>query len=371
MWIAQYLTPALASFSVCLLIVVTRRWHSRYTEDEITGVQKVHQEATPRVGGIGIACGVLASFCSLYPSALSLLLITSLWAALPALSAGLLEDLSKRVGPLPRLIAAMASGVVAVGLSGVAMQDTGLPPLDAALRFLPFAVLFTGFAVGGVVNAINMIDGLHGVASGVCVILLAALGAIAAELNDTVLRDFCGIVIAANLGFFLVNWPAGKIFLGDGGAYLLGFFVAWASVLLAMRHPEVHGWTAVMVCAYPLWEVGFSMWRRLRHGFAHMAKADRRHLHHLLHRRLVRRLFPNLPILYRNAATAPIIWTLAAFPAWWAVVFSTNTQMLVMGFGLTGVVYAGLYGRLSRFRWEFGAETIRGLQRKHRTKNGL
>lgn len=371
MWITQYLVPALASFSVCVLIVVTKRWHSRYTEDEITGVQKVHQAATPRVGGIGITCGLLASFCSLYPSALSLLLITSLWAALPAFSAGLLEDLSKRVGPLPRLIAAMASGVVAVGLSGVAMQDTGLPPLDAALRFLPFAVLFTGFAVGGVVNAINMIDGLHGVASGVCVILLAALGAIAAELNDTVLRDFCGIVIAAILGFFLVNWPAGKIFLGDGGAYLLGFFVAWASVLLAMRHPEVHGWTAVMVCTYPLWEVGFSMWRRFRYGFAHMAKADRRHLHHLLHRRLVRRLFPSLPIRYRNAATAPIVWALAAFPALWAVVFSTNTPMLVVGFGLTVVGYVVVYGRLSRFRWGPGAKTTRGRQLELRTKNGL
>lgn len=359
MWITQCLVPALASFSVCVLIVVTKRWHSRYTEDEITGVQKVHQAATPRVGGIGIACGVLASFCSLYPSALSLLLITSLWAALPAFSAGLLEDLSKRVGPLPRLIAAMASGVVAVGLSGVAMQDTGLPPLDVALRFFPFAVLFTGFAVGGVVNAINMIDGLHGVASGVCVIVLAAIGVIAADLGDAVLRDFCGIVIAATLGFFLVNWPAGKIFLGDGGAYLLGFFVAWASVLLAMRHPEVHGWTAVVVCTYPLWEVGFSMWRRFRHGFAHMAKADRRHLHHLLHRRLLRRLFPSLPIRYRNAATAPIVWALAAFPALWAVMFSTNTPMLVLGFGLTVVGYVAIFGRLSRFRWGLGADRMK------------
>ena len=362
MWITQYLVPALASFSVCLLIVVTKRWHSRYTQDEITGVQKVHQASTPRVGGIGIACGALASFCSLYPSALSLLLITSLWAALPAFSAGLLEDLSKRVGPLPRLIAAMASGVVAVGLSGVAMQDTGLPPLDAALRFLPFAVLFTGFAVGGVVNAINMIDGLHGVASGVCVILLAALGAIAAELNDTVLRDFCGIVIAAILGFFLLNWPVGKIFLGDGGAYLLGFFVAWASVLLCMRHPQVHGWTAVMVCTYPLWEVGFSMWRRFRHGFAHMAKADRRHLHHLLHRRLVRRLFPRFPTRYLNAATAPVVWVFAAIPALWAVFFFRDTSMLVLGFGLAACAYSAIYARLSQFQWCFRAATIRKVR---------
>jgi len=268
----------------------------------------------------------------------------------PAFGAGLLEDVTKRVGPLARLIAAMASGVLAYGLTGVAMQDTGLPPLDAALRFIPFAVLFTGFAVGGVVNAINMIDGLHGVASGVCVILLAALGAIAADLGDTVLRDFCGVVIAASLGFFLVNWPTGKIFLGDGGAYLLGFFVAWASVLLCMRNPEVNGWTAVMVCAYPLLEVAFSMRRRIRHGFGQLSKADRQHLHQLLHAHVVGRLFTSLSARHRNAATAPILWGLAALPALWAVMFAADTPMLVLGFGLAVVGYAGLYGRLSR--WE-------------------
>jgi len=348
MAIDEYLLPALVSFGVCLLIVVTGRWHARYSADLMTGVQKVHDESTPRVGGIGIACGVLASFLSLYPSALSFLLLTSLWAAVPAFGAGLLEDVTKRVGPLARLIAAMASGVLACGLTGVAMKDTGLPPLDAALRFLPFAVLFTGFAVGAVVNAINMIDGLHGVASGVCIILLAALGAIAADLGDTVLRDFCGIVIAATLGFFLVNWPTGKIFLGDGGAYLLGFFVAWASVLLCMRHPEVHGWTAVMVCAYPLLEVAFSMRRRIRHGFGHLSKPDRLHLHQLLRSHLVGRLFVRLPVRHRNAATAPILWGMAAVPALWAFLFAANTPLLVLGFGLAALGYAVVYGRLSR-----------------------
>jgi len=344
----EYLLPAMVSFGVCLLIVVTGRWHQRYSADLMTGVQKVHAESTARVGGVGIACGVLAYYLSSYPSsALSFLLPTSLWAAVPAFSAGLLEDLTKRVGPLVRLFAAMASGVLACGLAGVAMQNTGVPPLDFALRYMPFAVLFTGFAVGGVVNAINMIDGLHGLASGVCVILLAAIGAIAAELGDAALRDFCGVVIAATLGFFLVNWPTGKIFLGDGGAYLLGFFLAWVSVLLCMRHPEVNGWAAVMVCAYPLLEVAFSMQRRIRHGFGQLSKPDRRHLHQLLHGSLVGRLFPSLSLRHRNAATAPIVWGLAALPALWAIGFAANTPMLMLGFGFAAVGYAVLYGRLS------------------------
>jgi UDP-N-acetylmuramyl pentapeptide phosphotransferase/UDP-N-acetylglucosamine-1-phosphate transferase len=77
----EFRLPALVSFGVCLLIVVTGRWHQRYLADLMTGLQKVHEESTARVGGIGIACGVLASFLSFYPSALSFLLLTSLWPA--------------------------------------------------------------------------------------------------------------------------------------------------------------------------------------------------------------------------------------------------------------------------------------------------
>ena len=147
----------------------------------------------------------------------------------------------------------------------------------------------------------------------------------------------------------MVNWPTGKIFLGDGGAYLLGFFVAWTSVLLCMRHPEVNGWTAVMVCAYPLLEVAFSMGRRIRHGFGRLSIADRQHLHQLLHGHVVGRLFPNLSVRRRNAATAPIVWGLAATPALWAVVFAENPPMLMLGFGLSTLGYAVAYRRAGRF----------------------
>jgi hypothetical protein len=71
-----------------------------------------------------------------------------------------------------------------------------------------------------------------------------------------------------------------------------------------------------------------------------------------------------LPIRYRNAATAPIVWTLAAFPALWAVVFSANTQMLVVGFGLAALGYSALYGRLFRFSWKFGLVTVWGRESK-------
>jgi hypothetical protein len=69
-----------------------------------------------------------------------------------------------------------------------------------------------------------------------------------------------------------VNWPSGNLFLGDGGAYLLGMCVAWTAVLLVMRHSEINGWAGVMVCAYPLLEAGFSMRRRSKRSMKKMGK---------------------------------------------------------------------------------------------------
>ena len=70
-----------------------------------------------------------------------------LLAGIPAFAAGLLEDITKKMGVLPRLLATMASGVLAWYLSGVAMQNTGVTLFDMVLGFMPVAVLFTAFAV--------------------------------------------------------------------------------------------------------------------------------------------------------------------------------------------------------------------------------
>ena len=64
------------------------------------------------------------------------------------------------------------------------------------------------------------------------------------------------------LGFFVVNFPHGKIFLGDGGAYFCGFLLAALGVLLPARNPEVSAWTAILICAYPVIETLASMRRK-------------------------------------------------------------------------------------------------------------
>jgi UDP-N-acetylmuramyl pentapeptide phosphotransferase/UDP-N-acetylglucosamine-1-phosphate transferase len=281
-----------------------------------------------------------------------------LLAGIPAFAWGLAEDCTDRVSVLHRLLATMFSGLLAWYLTGVSMQATGLPPLDWLLGFTPVAVLFTAVAVGGVANAINIIDGFNGLASGALVIMLGAMGLIAMGVGDVPVASVCLIVAACTLGFGAVNWPFGKIFLGDGGAYLLGFLLAWIAVLLPMRSGHVNGWATMLVCAYPVLEVAFSVRRRRRRVNHPAWQADKAHLHHLLHRRVIGRSAPRASAPLRSGLTSVLCWLYCLVPAGWAVIFAHDTPMLAVGFCLAVLLYAAIYARLTQFRWCWSALTL-------------
>ena len=348
----------LTSLLCSVLIVSSQFWHGRFTLDSSIGVQKIHTMDAPRVGGIAIAVGLAIAYW-LADSAQAALLKPLLIAAVPVFASGLIEDFTKRVRPLPRLLAAITSGALASVLSGVSMQDTGMPALDWMLQWTPLAVMFTAFAVGGMTNAINIVDGFNGMAAGICIIIFLSFSAIASNLNDVTLMLLCLSMACVVLGFAVMNWPSGSLFLGDAGAYLLGLCVAWMAVLLVMRHTEVNGWAAVMVCAYPLLEAGFSMRRRAKRSMKIMCKADKRHLHHFINRRLVAKWLPKKNSLLLNNVTSPMVWLLTLVPAAWGVYFMDNTPMLVLGFGLAVFAYGGLYARVTQFQWCFSAVTLK------------
>ena len=214
------------------------------------------------------------------------------------------------------------------------------------------SVAFTAFAVGGVANAINIIDGFNGLAAGTVIVILTSFGIMANELGDPQLAFTALILAGAMLGFCLVNWPLGRIFLGDGGAYFIGFALAWLAVLMLARHPQVSAWAPMLVCGYPILEVGFSIVRRRRRGSS-PGDADRMHLHSLVKRRVACLLMPRSSNLARNSLTGAIMWGAALLPAIIAVRWYTYTPALILGFCACVLLYAAVYARLTRFRWFF------------------
>jgi UDP-N-acetylmuramyl pentapeptide phosphotransferase/UDP-N-acetylglucosamine-1-phosphate transferase len=340
----------LAASVTCLLLVLTKRHHGQYSMDGTVGVQKFHATPTPRIGGVAILVGTIAGYTQASES-VKQILAPMLIAGIPALGAGLVEDITKKVGVRARLLATMISGASAWYLTGVAMQNTGVPPLDWALGFTPVAVLFTAFAVAGVTNSVNIVDGFNGLAAGAVSIMLGAMGLISLNVGDADLAGVCFVLTAVALGFATLNWPLGKIFLGDGGAYFLGFLLAWVAVLLPTRNPQINGWVSLLACAYPILEVGFSYQRKSKREGYHPGQPDKLHFHMLVYRRIARLVYPQASSTLQNSMTSPFVWAYALVPAIWAITFQLDTGMLILGFLLSTALYWLLYLRLSQFKW--------------------
>jgi UDP-N-acetylmuramyl pentapeptide phosphotransferase/UDP-N-acetylglucosamine-1-phosphate transferase len=256
----------------------------------------------------------------------------------------------------------MFCGVLGWAITGFAITRANVPGLDWMLGFTVVSVAFTAFAVGGVANAINIIDGFNGLAAGSVIIIFGGFAAICLSLGDSDLAYVCLLLAGAVVGFLLVNWPLGKIFLGDGGAYAVGFALAWIAVLLLARHPEVSAWAPLLVCGYPILEVGFSIVRRRRRGLS-PGDPDRLHLHSLVKKRFVRHMFPRASNLIRNSVTGMIMWAAAMVPMAIAVYLSGDSLDLALGLLLCAFVYSALYARLTQFRWCFRAATLSAFAR--------
>ena len=226
------------SFSVSILLVLTKTWHGRISLDNTEGIQKFHTEPTPRIGGIAVVVAALVAWShsgdEVRPWLQHLIV-----AGAPALLFGLAEDVSKQVGVLPRLLATMASGALAWWITGYSLHRLDVWGVDALMQFTLISVLFTAFAVGGVANAINIVDGFNGLASQTAALAFVGYAVMAQSMGDGQLAGMSLILGACVWGFFWVNWPLGKIFLGDGGSYFIGFSLAWVAVMLIERHPTV------------------------------------------------------------------------------------------------------------------------------------
>lgn len=346
---------------VCVLLVFTQPYHAHLTLDSTFGVQKFHEAPTPRIGGVAIFIG-LALAVLLVPRSVRALLLPMVVAAIPAFVSGLSEDMTKRVSGRTRLMATMASGILAWWLIDVSLTRLDVAGADWLMRFVPLSVLFTAFAVAGVANSFNIIDGFNGLAGGVALIALAALGAIGWQAGDHQIVQLCIVLGAVTAGFLLVNFPLGKIFLGDGGAYLLGFLVAWIAVMLPMRNPSISPWASLLACGYPILETAFSVARKMERRGCHPCQPDRVHLHMLLYSRVSRRLYPNAAKVLQNSLTSPFAWAFAMLPASIAVLWPTDTATLLVGLTVSAIVYRAIYLRLTQFRWCFVPLTRRAAR---------
>ena len=347
MILSSFVIPVLVAFGTtfiaCLALIGTRGLHGHLTLDIRPGVQKIHDVHAPRVGGIALFLGALAGGLAM-PAAGQGLWWMLLLSLLPTFAAGTVEDITDRVGVRIRLLATLFSGVLFCLLTGLWITRVDLAWVDWLLAYAPFAVLFTGFAIGGIANALNIIDGAHGLASGTAMLTLSGLAVLAWQSDDAGLLACILVSISLLAGFFVLNFPYGRIFMGDAGAVMAGFLLATVAVALPQRNPEISPLVGLIALAYPVTETLISIIRRLQRKGGNPGTADRLHLHSLVFRSRARRLaaLTGLPH-HRNAATSVLVGVLPVLTTALTIWNPASTGQTLAEVAVVVVVYLWAY----------------------------
>ena len=340
---------AIVAFLLSTLIVLTKRMHGRFSLDEIEGVQKAHVGRIPRIGGIAIFLSLLLTLMNASTRQYEIL-FPLLMASLPVFLLGLGEDLTKRVGVTARFIASVLSAALICYLIDLHISRVDIPGIDLLLSIAPISIIFTVIAIVSFTHSINIIDGANGLAGGIVAISCVAIGTMAYQVGDDTLAEISFIIAAATIGFLLLNYPLGKIFLGDGGAYLLGFILVCIAILLPLRNPGISSWAPLVICAYPILEICFTVTRR-RLRLKGSTQPDRLHLHSLIMSRISSQLLSNFKIVNQNSAVATYILPVIILNSIVVVIFQESTLELIGVFILDLTAYIAWYRRFIYFGW--------------------
>ncbi len=341
----SYATLFLVSFVLCIVVILSSEYgFSRRAAFDASAIQSAHSGFVPRVGGLAVYISIIVLLPLLSFGFIPLSVVFGFnadeltWlilSALPVFSIGLAEDLGYEMSPKARLIACSVSSFMAVLLFKVWLHRLGIPGVDSLLMFAPLAILFTIFATVGVVNAFNLIDGLNGLSSYITISVALSLSFIAFSAGNTQISIFLVLLVASVLGFMVLNFPLGKIFLGDGGAYALGHLLVWSAIILTNNAKEISSFAILLLFFWPVADTGLAIWRRLKSGNP-TDRPDRLHFHQLAMRFLEIRFFGRDKRDIANPVATVILMPLISAPQILGVLFWNNfiaTVFCTMGVG--------------------------------------
>lgn len=239
--------------------------------------RRMHTHPIPRIGGLAIFLGFVITallFCPLSPTLVSILLGGSALVAL-----GVLDDIHS-LRPWVKLLVQIAVSLIPVFL-GIRIDFIGLfseTPLPLGFLSLPLTVLW----IVGLTNAVNLIDGLDGLACGVSAICCLSICAVTILNYEWQFALITAILFGACLGFLPFNSNPAKIFMGDTGSLFLGYTMSVLSVSgLFKVHTALSFLIPLSIFGLPLFDTLAAIVRRVAHGKSPFA-ADRGHLHHKL-----------------------------------------------------------------------------------------
>src|SRR5690625_3970180 len=318
----NYVDLMIASFialiSTFLLTFVIRKLAFKFNFVDFPNQRKIHKEVTPRIGGLGIFIGAAIGLFYLQPEHIHLKAIGL--GAIVIVITGILDDRFD-IRPIVKLTGQLIAASFLIS-SGLIIEKVTLP-LIGMVDLGAFSVLITFLWVVGITNAINLIDGLDGLATGVSTIALLSMFVMALIDGQVTAAVLCIVLIGSNLGFLYHNFYPAKIYMGDTGSNFLGYMIAAISMLGLFKNVALFSFIIpVIVLAVPIFDTLFAIVRRAYNKQSIM-EADNKHIHYQL-----------LANGYSHRQAVLIIYAFSALFGMMAVLFSeaSITTSLIITF---------------------------------------
>lgn len=307
---------------------------------DIGAIQASHITDVPRLGGAAVFFGYLAALpingFELFGAALAA-------SGLFVFVVGLSEDISGNVSALRRLAASMLAACAAISFSGVRIVRVDLDAIDGILNTLPLAAMaLTVLFAAAYTHAFNIIDGMNGLSSVVGISTAVGLALLAGEHGQPGLADSSAILAAAILGFLFFNWPRARLFLGDGGAYIIGHLLFWTAIMLSVSVPDISVSALILIMFWPTAELTTTIIRRalIRAPLAH---PDRMHTHQLVRTGIERLAGMSQYRPMANSLATVCILPAAVLPPLLGVVFNNDGRSATLALLGLSVLYSLTY----------------------------
>jgi UDP-GlcNAc:undecaprenyl-phosphate GlcNAc-1-phosphate transferase len=267
----------LSLFITLTLVPVFRKQAVRLHAVDVPNERKVHSQPVPRIGGAAMAFGVLGPVLLWRPE--EPLLLPLVAAAGLVAGFGFFDDL-RELGSGAKFAAQVAAALTVVVWGGVQIRSLGDLLPEGVLLPPVVAVPLTVVAIVGVTNAINLADGLDGLAGGISLLSFMVLSWLGFESGRMEVALVAACVCGAIFGFLRFNTHPASIFMGDAGSQLLGFLAIVLSLAVSQRAPY-SPFFPLLLLGFPVFDTVRVMVERLRRGLPPF-RADRNHFHHKL-----------------------------------------------------------------------------------------
>ncbi len=291
--------------------------------------RKVHISPIPRVGGVGIVVGALIPILLWVP--LDEALLSYLIGSFVLLIFGMWDD-AHNLGPYPKFIGQLVAALTVVYYGDVYIIS--LPFMDLNLLPLYIAKPFTVFALVGMINALNVSDGLDGLAGGLTILSLSCIGYLAFLAGGLVAISLIVATMGGVVGFLRYNTYPAKVFMGDGGSQFLGFTLGFLAVLLTQKvNPALSPSLPMLLLGLPIIDILAVIAQRFYYGINPFS-ATKHHIHHRL-----------LELGFDHYEAVVMIYLIQALFVASAILLSYESDWLILSLylGVCGAMYLSVF----------------------------